>query len=326
MNKKEETKMSVPTRRILDPIFGEPSLAAANNGCANWVRGAVSPLDQKGSTGWLANLYGGVQTGDDWARVNIPVSEVDVTEFKSALWTYYMTNAETMGVNMVIWVHDPNDNDKRAEITQLANVSGLEKASGWNAHELDITTDQFFFYGEGTTGTGLTAGTLYGWDDFQADVLFKTWTIYRISFEYGWEASGTFEDAWVADIKLNGQAILLKPDSGGSGRIGKRHYTVADTAAYTLAPKTPFRLLSIDLEIDIVGTTSESLTITKDAIAGSAYDTLIYTINTLTYSVTSLFVTFGEGYDFEAGDELDMAWGNTEDRTIGFTWTYQTVF
>jgi len=207
--------MSVPTRRILDPIFGAPVLRYQNNGMAGWCKENSLSQWQKGS-GWTANLYGGSQTGDDWAAVFIPVNELDVTEFKSALWTYLMTNAETMGVNMVIWVHDPNDNDKRAEITQLANVDGLEKASGWNAHELDITTDQFFFYGEGTTGTGLTAGAtnLYGWDDFQSDALFKTWTIYRISLEYGWEASGTFEDAWLADLKLNGERILLKPSLG----------------------------------------------------------------------------------------------------------------
>ena len=55
------------------PVFGEPSLAAAKNGWASWMSSVVSPLDQKSPTGWLANLYGGVQTGDDWARLNIPV-------------------------------------------------------------------------------------------------------------------------------------------------------------------------------------------------------------------------------------------------------------
>jgi len=203
--------MGAPTRRILDPIFGAPVLRCANSGRAGWSDNPT--YLQKGSSGYTANLYGGAQSDDDWAAIYIPVSEVAVTELKSALWTYYMTAAQTMGVNMVVWVHDPDDNDKRAEITQLANVAGLEKALGWDAHELNIATDQFFFYGEGTTGTGLTAGAtnLYGWDDFQADAIFSTWTIYRISFEYGWEASGTFDNVWVADIKLNGQVILLKP-------------------------------------------------------------------------------------------------------------------
>ena len=328
--------MSVPTRRILEPIFGEPTLLADNNGDAVWARGAQAvATHQKSGTGWVANLYGGVQSAwNDWAAVYVPVSELRLTDLNSALWTWYNTEAESFGLNMVIWIHDPNDNDKRAEMTQQADIATLEKAAGWNAHELNIATDQFYFYGEGTTGTGLTAGppNYYGLDDFQADVIFGTWTIYRISFEYGWQTGDNeFKNVWVADIKINGQVIQLKPDSGGTGRIGHRHYTVADTASNSLTPYTPFRLLSIDCEISAAGTTSESLTITKNAGMGDTYDVLLYTVNTLTGSttggtITALFVPFGEGYDFTAWDVLDMAWGNTQDRTLGFTWTYQTVF
>jgi len=230
--------MSVPTRRILDPIFGNPTLAAANNGKAHWVRGETSPLDQKSPTGWLACLYGGVQTGDDWARVNIPASEVRVTEFNAAQWSYYMTNTETMGVNIVIWVHDTNDFDKRAEITQLGGHGDLPKAGGWNAFKFTSATEGMFFFGENTTGTGLTAGTQYSWAAFQADALFEKWTIYRITLEYGWEAAGTFEEAYVADVKLNGIPIFLKPGldevyeiTKGSGVV----YLKSDTAGAAAA-------------------------------------------------------------------------------------------
>lgn len=204
----------IPTRRILDPIFGKPILRAANNGRAAWTRVNELSQWQKG-TGWQANLYGGVQTGDDWGGMFVPVSELRVTDFNAALWSYYITQAQTFGVNLVIWVHDPNDFSKRAEITQLASIAGLGKAAKWNSHTLDKTTDQFFFFGEGTTGTGLTAGppNYYGWDDFQADALFKTWHIYRVSLEYGWEASGTFDHVWVVELKLNGMQIPIKPDA-----------------------------------------------------------------------------------------------------------------
>ena len=203
----------IPTRRILDPIFGRPILRAANNGRAAWTRVNNLSQWQKG-TGWQANLYGGVQTGgNNWAAMFVPASELRVTDFNAALWSYYMTAAQTMGVNLVIWVHDPNDFSKRAEITQLGSIAGLGKALGWNSHNLDKTTDQFYFFGEGTTGTGLTAGppNYYGWDDFQADKLFKTWHIYRVSLEYGWEASGTFDHVWVVELKLNGMQIPIRP-------------------------------------------------------------------------------------------------------------------
>lgn len=212
--------------------FGTATLSSANNGKARWDRGSTSPLDQKGSTGWLANLSGGVQTGDDWARVNIPVNEFQLPSFASAQWSYYMTNTETMGVNIVIWAHDPADFDKRIEITQLGGHADLEKSAGWNAHEFTNSTGGMFFYGENTTGTGLTAGTQYTWLEFLTDALFKTWTIYRITLEYGWEASGTFDDVWVAEIKLNGVMIPLGPLSGSHLKtISVAKTMIADTKA-----------------------------------------------------------------------------------------------
>ena len=227
--------MSVPTRRILEPIFGQPTLLANNNSKANWFKSGTSPYMQKSSTGWLADLYGGVQTGDDWAAIYIPVSEMRVADFTAAQWSYYMSATDAVGVNMVVWVHDPNDFDKRAEITQQADIATLEKAAGWNAHELNIATDQFYFYGEGTTGTGFTAGppNYYGWDDFQADAIFSTWTIYRISFEFGWYGSGTFGEAWVADIKLNGQMILIKPDRDRNHKTVNVQKTLEAEGTYT---------------------------------------------------------------------------------------------
>lgn len=312
--------------------FGEPTLIASLNSDAVWSRGSVSPLFQKSTTGWLANLYGGVQSGDDFAALCIPADEMKLPNLVSALWTYYMTAAESFGVNMVIWAHDPDDPSKRVEITQLANVAGLAKASGWNKHILNRATAQFFYSGEGTTGTALSAGSgnLYSLAQFQADVLFSTWRIYRISFEYGWQASGTFDDAWLAGIKLNGIVIPLKPDSGGSGRIGHRYVEHAnDVVALTLAPKTPFRLLSIDVHLSAALADTELVTITKDSGYGTDtyHDTVILSENLYTGTRLSYHGAFGEGYEFGAPDELDIALSaNSLNRNIGISVGYQTVF
>ncbi len=233
--------------------FGKPTLRAYGaDAWAGWRKGETSPLDQKSATGWLANLYGGTQSGDDWARLNIPANDLYLKEFNYAQWSWYQTNAETMGVNMVIWMHDINDFDKRAEITQLANVSGLAHAAGWNSHILNFSTTQFFFYGENTTGTALTAGTQYTLNQFKTDPLFSTWTIYRITFEYGWEASGTFEDAYIADVRLNDQVIQLKPSVGDTiGSEVKTLYVATSgtstTKATAITPTTgkKVRLISV---------------------------------------------------------------------------------
>ena len=326
--------MSVPTRRILEPIYGEASLADAINGNATWIRGQVSANDQKGQTGWLADLYGGVQTGDDYARVNIPVYEERVPDFNKiagdSQWTWNQTNAEVYGVNMVIWAHDPKDPDKRVEITQAPSHADLDKAAGWNSHELDPTVTQFFYFGENVTdasgtATALTAGTQYTWNQFREDDVFKTWTIYRVTLEWGWYSTGTFESAYVADIKLNKVTVYLRPDSGGSGRIGKRWSTATSGAmAATLAPKTMFKLLGVELKINTAGTTDESFTITKDSGIDAAYDRLLLTQNTKTPAITDLGTPFDD--IFLPLDEIDCAWPNTENRTWGLTYNYLTVF
>ena len=304
--------------------YGEPTLESGNNASANWCRGCVSPLDQKSSTGWLACLYGGIQTGDDWARVNVPVNEKPVPDFSSAKWSYYMTGTETMGVNIVIWVHDPDDFDKRAEITQLGGHADLEKAAGWNAFEFSPATGGMFFYGEGTTGTGLTAGTQYTWSQFQTDAVFKEWVIYRVTIEYGWEASGTFDDVWVADIQLNDTMIPLKPDSGGTGRIARRFATGATALATALVPKTPFKLLSVLLHLDAAAT-QQTFTVTCDAgRAASVYDTLL--VSQAMSGLTDVVKTWEGGLEFKEDDEIDCVWTNTDTKTYGLTVTYQTVF
>jgi hypothetical protein len=304
--------------------YGHPILRYANNGVAYWCRGNALSQLQKGS-GWAACLYGGVQTGDDWAAVYVPVNEVPLADFKRALWSWYQTNTESMGLGIVIWVHDPEDNDKRAEISQVGGVTGLDKSAGWNSHELSLSTTQFFFYGENTTGTDLTAGTQYTLAQFKADALFKGWTIYRISLEWGWESSGTFEAVYVADFKINGELVLLNPKQ--EDLVPVKQYATATTGALanTLAPKTPYKLISIDLTINTAGTTNEAFTITQDAILGTAFDRLILTQNTLNPAITSLFVPFGDNYVYDADDELDAAWPNTENRTYGLVWTWQPV-
>ena len=258
--------MSVPTRRILDPIFGEPVLRYQNNGMAGWCRENSVSQWQKGS-GWTANLYGGVQSAwNDWAALFIPVNEMPLTELSSAMWTYYMTEAEAFGVNMVIWVHDPTDFNKRAEITQDGLATGLGKAAYWNRHILNVATDQFSFGGENTSASDLTEAptSKYGLDDYQADAFFKNTTIYRISFEYGWHTGNNeFKDVWLADVKINNQRILLKPSAGD--HIGGEVKTYAQNSNDSIVtrtlvtPATAKRIRVISINCFNTGTTATAV-------------------------------------------------------------------
>ncbi len=208
--------------RLGKPIFGNPTVLSCNNSTARWIRGSTSPLDQKGSTGWLAHLFGGVQTGDDWARASISVDELPLTSFTPATlptqWTYYMDANDYMGVSIVLWVHDPANFENRAEITQ--DAGDVESAAAWNNHIL-ADANHFFYYGEitGTPDTTPTQGTHYTLAQFKADSIFKTYTIYRITLEFGWGAAGnTFGNAYVADVELNGIVIPMKPETNNHKR------------------------------------------------------------------------------------------------------------
>lgn len=305
-------------------LFGLPVLRYDKNGIAYWSKGTGSPLNQKAG-GWQACIEGGVQTGDDWGAVYIPVHEMPLPELTAAMWSYYMTGTQTMGVNIVIWVHDPTDFDKRAEITQVGGAAALEKAAGWNAHELDTSVTQMFFYGENTTGTDLTAGTQYTLAQFQADALFKDWVIYRITLEHGWEASGTFQKVWVADVKLNGIYIQLKPQIGDLDAPIFQYQTGTGAIAAALAPKTPFQLESIMVHF-ASAQTQDTLTVTVDAgRAATVYDSLLYSRATATGSVTDLVIPFGRAYRFKQDDEIDVAYAGNDGDVYGLTYCWKVL-
>lgn len=307
-------------------MFGHPVPRSTGVSQAYWSKPTSDPYAYKGG-GWMPCLYGGVQGGSNWAALYIPVNEMPLRVFEKAQWSYYMKTEQTMGVNIVIWIHDPDDFDKRAEVTQLGNVSGLEKASGWNAHEFNTATAQMFHYGEGTTGTTSSADAtdLDSWDTFQADPLFKNWTIYRISLEHGWEASGTFDQVWIGEVKLNEVPIPLIPAATDQETaIYQYHTATNDSIATVLSPKTPFRLLSVMLHLSAAATGND-FTIKCDAgRVASVYDTLLY-LKAMS-GVTDIVVPFGVGYEFTETDEIDAAWTKSGTVNYGLTYAYQTVF
>jgi len=100
-------------------------------------------------------------------------------------------------------------------------------------------------------------------------------------------------------------------------------FTGAAAIAETLAPKAKFRLVRVEVHLSAAPTTSQSLTITLDAGDGATYDTLLYTNDLSVTSVTDLVVEFGEGYEYEYDDEIDIAYTNTDVRTISGRYVYE---
>jgi hypothetical protein len=93
--------------------------------------------------------------------------------------------------------------------------------------------------------------------------------------------------------------------------------------AKTVAPGAAWRLMGLNLHLSAAGGAG-NLTITSDAGAGAAYDTLLYSQDMT--SITDLVL--GEediGQNFSATDEIDVAWANASNRTYGLEIIYMLL-
>ncbi len=135
-----------------------------------------------------------------------------------------------------------------------------------------------FYYGENVPATtGLVSGTQYTWAQFQADALFSTWSIYRLSWDWGWEASGTFESAYLAEIKVNGMYIPLQPQIGE--RAGFETKTVflatsgtSTTKATIITPITGHRVRIHSIFMNTVSATASQFEVYFDTGANITSD------------------------------------------------------
>jgi hypothetical protein len=101
--------------------------------------------------------------------------------------------------------------------------------------------------------------------------------------------------------------------------------TGAAGIAYTLNPYFAFELIEWTLKLNAIPTTSESLTVKKNAVAGAVYDVPIYAkdLAELTPTPEIYFSCEPEEFCFEAGDTLDFAWLNSDSRTYGLQIKYR---
>jgi hypothetical protein len=101
------------------------------------------------------------------------------------------------------------------------------------------------------------------------------------------------------------------------GALIKSTTTGAEAIAASLAAKRVSRLISVSTKFSTAPTTSESITITLDANAGAAYDTLLYTLNPSTGATASFMWFPDQPLYLEPGDAIDIAFTNTDTRTYG---------
>ncbi len=101
----------------------------------------------------------------------------------------------------------------------------------------------------------------------------------------------------------------------------------ASTAAVSFAtnPSGVYRLLRVEAKMDAAATATENFTITIDAGDGGAYDSLLYSVAASTLSAPNVAQAFGIGYEYEADDDVDVAFTNSEANTVSVRVVYELL-
>ncbi len=106
------------------------------------------------------------------------------------------------------------------------------------------------------------------------------------------------------DAGLIGTEVVV--NATGSGAI-----------AATTASTKAFKLKSVTCHLDAGPTTSEDLTVTLDALDGSAYDTVLKRVDpSLVAAQDIVYLPDGDSL-FEAGDQIAVDYTNTDGATFG---------
>lgn len=96
--------------------------------------------------------------------------------------------------------------------------------------------------------------------------------------------------------------------------------------ADSIAPGVPFQLLGFELAVNTAPTTSQVFTVTKNAGAGAAYDTLAYSNDLSVGSITDLIYYFDVPIKCHNKDDVvNFAYTNTDARTYGLTAYWRTL-
>ena len=87
--------------------------------------------------------------------------------------------------------------------------------------------------------------------------------------------------------------------------------------ALGLAPACVFRLVRVTVHFNIAPTTSQDLTVTLDALAGATYDTVLFRDNPSVGAITDISFEPDDQQMFQNGDQIVVAYTNTDNRTYG---------
>lgn len=96
-------------------------------------------------------------------------------------------------------------------------------------------------------------------------------------------------------------------------------------AVSTDALPLPYRLLTVTCKFNAAPTTSENFTATLNAVGGAAYDTVLLSTDPSVTSATSIVYSPDEPILLMKGDQIDVAYTNTDTKTYGVEITMEPL-
>jgi hypothetical protein len=109
---------------------------------------------------------------------------------------------------------------------------------------------------------------------------------------------------------------ILRIPANGNGPVAE---------SLTMPLGETYRLVSVTLNLNAAPTTSENFTITLDAVTGPEYDTLLYSLDLAAGATTDLLWQPDGDFFVQGGDQIDVAWTNSNGRTWGLLITAEVV-
>ena len=123
---------------------------------------------------------------------------------------------------------------------------------------------------------------------------------------------------------------VTQVDAAGAA-IATKNPTFSVLAASTAAvafvtnPAGAYRLLRVEAKMSAAATAAENFTVTIDAGDGDVYDSLIHTVAASGLSTPNVVKIFGIGYEYEADDDIDVAFTNSEAKTVSVRVAYELL-
>jgi len=135
----------------------------------------------------------------------------------------------------------------------------------------------------------------------------------------------TYDDNDAVPIRMDPQGAIYVKDTSTGTDVAKVTATGTGAISTSTAIAAEWKLLQVIVHFSSAPTTSQNLTMTLDSVTGAAYDTVLYSVNPSLSSATDLVYTPDNYMKFYTGDELVIAFTNTDGRTFGLTIYYQLI-